>query len=116
MRPAARELLLRTDKSYLIIGGLKGLCGSLAIYLAKLGAKHLVILSRSGYADKKSQGVLKNLRAEGSQVDLIEGDVSVLDDVRRAFKSATVAIGGLVQGAMVLRVRLDHSNLAAIDR
>ncbi len=104
VRPAPRIVFLRSDMSYLIVGGLKGLCGSLAIYLAQLGAKHLVILSRSGYDDERSQGVLKNLYAEGCEVDLVRGDVSVRQDVQRTFKSATVKIGGLIQGAMVLRV------------
>ena len=90
--------------SFLIVGGLKGLCGSLAIYLARLGARNLVILARSGYNDERSQAALKNIRAEGCEVDLVKGDVSVLADVQRAFKSATVPIGGLFQGAMVLRV------------
>ena len=91
--------------SYLIVGGLKGLCGSLAIYLARLGAKHLVVLARSGYKDERSQAVLRDIRAENCEVDLIQGDVSVLADVQRTFKSATVPIGGIFQGAMVLRVR-----------
>ena len=105
-RPAPRTLSFRSNVSYLIVGGLKGLCGSLAIYLARLGAKNLVILARSGYTDERSQVALMNIRAEGYEVDLVKGDVSILADVQRAFKSATVPIGGLFQGAMVLRVRM----------
>lgn len=106
VRRAKRTLKLRTDASYLIVGGLKGLCGSLALYLARSGAKHLVILSRSGYDDDRSQGVLRNIYAEGCQVDLVTGDVSVLADVQRTFKDATAPIAGVIQGAMVLRVRI----------
>ena len=108
MRPSARKVVLRTDVSYLIVGGLRGLCGSLAIYLARLGVKHLVILCRSGYGDEKAQGVLKNISAEGCHVDQFEGDVSVLEDVKRVFKGASVPIKGLIQGAMVLRVRINY--------
>jgi NAD(P)-dependent dehydrogenase (short-subunit alcohol dehydrogenase family) len=104
-----RSLVLRPDASYLIVGGLRGLCGSLAVYLARLGAKHLVILCRSGYKDEKSQGVLKNIAAEGCQVGLFEGDVSNQEDVNRAFKGATFPIRGVIQGAMVLRVRIAHT-------
>ena len=103
-RPAPRQLQFRPSESYLIVGGLKGLCGSLAVYLAQKGAKHLVILSRSGYGDERSQIVLKNLHAEGCKVDLVKGDVSVLEDVQRTFKEATAPIAGIIQGAMVLRV------------
>ena len=64
-----------------------------------------MVLSRSGYADERSQGVLKNIHALGCEVDLIKGDVSILADVQRVFNSATVPIAGIIQGAMVLRVR-----------
>ncbi|KAI9676001.1 MAG: Type I Iterative PKS [Caeruleum heppii] len=106
VRPSPREFSLRADVSYLIVGGLKGLCGSLAIQLARLGARHLVVLSRSGYDDKLSQGVLRDIEAEGAKIDLARGDVSVLEDVRRTFKQATVPIGGIIQGAMVLRDKI----------
>ena len=47
VRPAIRTLSLRGDVSYLIVGGLKGLCGSLAVHMAQHGAKHLIVMSRS---------------------------------------------------------------------
>ncbi|KAL3419948.1 beta-ketoacyl synthase domain-containing protein [Phlyctema vagabunda] len=103
VRPMKKPLALRQEVSYLIVGGLKGLCGSLAIYLAQHGAKNLVILSRSGCADEKSQGIIRDLDALGCHLDLMEGDVSVPADVDRIFKEATVPISGVIQGAMVLR-------------
>ena len=72
--------------------------------MARHGAKHLVAMSRSDFADKKSQQVLENIAALDSQIDLVQGDVSVIQDVQRAFKAATKPIGGIIQGAMVLRV------------
>lgn len=92
------------DHSYLIVGGLRGLCGSLATWLAKNGAKHLAIMSRSGSADEKSLGVIKDVEAQGCAVELLQGDVADEDDVRRCLGSTSVPIGGIVQGAMVLRV------------
>jgi hypothetical protein len=115
VRPAPRKLPLRSDVSYLIIGGLKGLCGSLAVYMARHGAKHIVAMSRSGYDNNISQKVLKDLYNEGCQVDLAIGDVSNLDDVRRTFQKAAVPIGGIIQGAMVLRVSRCWSVRAIID-
>lgn len=110
MRPAVRTLALRPDASYLIVGGLRGLCGSLAVYLARIGAKHLAILCRSGYEDQKSQAVLKDIATEGCRVELFEGDVSNQEDVNRAFKGVTFPIRGVIQGAMVLRVRIAQIN------
>lgn len=91
--------------TYLLIGGLRGLCGTVAIQLARLGAKHLVVLSRSGYKDRKSGAVLRNIEANGCRVTLVKGDVAKEDDVQRCFSESPVPVGGVVQGAMVLRVR-----------
>lgn len=97
---------LKSNVSYLISGGFKGLCGSLAIYMARQGAKNIVALSRSGHDDKVSQSVVHQLAALGTTVDLIRGDVTNIDDVRRAFNEASMPIAGLIQGAMMLRVSL----------
>ncbi|KAI2613390.1 putative polyketide synthase [Hypoxylon sp. NC1633] len=106
IRPLVPSLKLRSDASYLISGGFKGLCGSLAIYLARNGAGNLVVISRSGYKDPASRATLYNLDAMGCHVDLVQGDVTNIDDVRRAFQSASKPIVGVIQGAMVLRDRM----------
>ncbi|KAI0970360.1 putative polyketide synthase [Xylaria arbuscula] len=103
VRPAVRALTLREDVSYLIVGGLKGLCGSLAVDLARHGARNLVIMSRSDYGDPRSQGVLRDLKNHGCGADLVRGDVSRIEDVRLAFTKASKPVAGIVQGAMVLR-------------
>ncbi|KAI0421157.1 putative polyketide synthase [Xylaria grammica] len=103
VRPALRALKLRGDVSYLIVGGLKGLCGSLAVDMARHGARNLVIMSRSGYGDPRSRGVLKDLENYGCRADLVRGDVAKVEDVRLAFIKATRPVAGVVQGAMVLR-------------
>ena len=105
IRPARPTLRLRPDVSYLIVGGLKGLCGSLAIFLARHGAKHLVILSRSGFNDEKSKTILVHLDTLGTHVDLVQGDVANPQDVQQMFQHSTKPIAGIIQGAMVLRVR-----------
>ncbi|KAH6685860.1 hypothetical protein F5X68DRAFT_276598 [Plectosphaerella plurivora] len=102
----AAPFQLKSNVSYLISGGLKGLCGSLAIYMARQGAKNIVALSRSGHDDKVSQSVVHQLTALGTTVDLIRGDVTNIDDVRQAFNEASMPIAGLIQGAMMLRDKL----------
>ncbi|KAJ5947430.1 hypothetical protein N7466_000445 [Penicillium verhagenii] len=105
VRRTPKALTLRNDACYLIVGGLKGLCASLAVYLAKCGAKYLAVISRSGHTDEKSQGVVREIQALGCQIDLLSADVSVMSDVEKAFSQTAVPIGGIVQGAMVLRDR-----------
>ncbi|EKG16355.1 Beta-ketoacyl synthase [Macrophomina phaseolina MS6] len=106
LRPAPRTLSLRRDVSYLLVGGLKGLCGSLAVQLARRGAKHIIPLARSGYEDEMSQAAIESIRAEGCEVQLAIGDVSSIEDVRRVFRDAEYPIAGVIQGAMVLRDKI----------
>ncbi|GAP90164.1 putative acyl transferase acyl hydrolase lysophospholipase [Rosellinia necatrix] len=105
VRRAPKVLKLRHDACYLIVGGLRGLCGTLAIYLAKSGAKQLAVLSRSGHDDDKSRGIIKQIKALGSHIDLLTGDITHVGEVEAAFRKSSAPIAGIIQGAMVLRDR-----------
>ncbi|OJZ89332.1 hypothetical protein ASPFODRAFT_204330 [Aspergillus luchuensis CBS 106.47] len=104
--PAPTQLRLLDDATYLIVGGLRGLCGSLAVYLACHGAKHLAVMSRSGFEDSRSRSVIRDLISLGTRVELVQGDVSCLKDVRRAFRQAVEPVRGIIQGAMVLKDKI----------
>ncbi|WYZ41095.1 hypothetical protein EsH8_IV_001436 [Colletotrichum jinshuiense] len=103
IRPATRKLSLRADASYVIVGGLKGLCGSLAIHMARHGARHIIAVSRSGIDDAASQKAVKNCLAYGCEVVEAKGDVADIGFLRGVFKSASPKVAGIIQGAMVLR-------------
>ncbi|KAH7030236.1 polyketide synthase module [Macrophomina phaseolina] len=104
VRPYKRDDRLRGDVAYLIAGGLKGLCGSLAIHMARRGAKHIISMSRSGCSDSRSQTVVTNCNSLGCKVYEARGDVANLADVKKAFAAAPgVPVGGIIQGSMVLR-------------
>ncbi|KAK8066217.1 PKS-like enzyme [Apiospora hydei] len=100
------KLGLRADASYLLVGGLKGLCGAMAVQMARLGAKSLVVLSRSGCGDAKSQNAIHNIEAHGCVVLEVQGDAAKEEDVRRCFEAAPAPVAGVIQGAMVLRDRI----------
>ena len=72
--------------------------------MAKSGAKHLAVMSRSGYADDKSRQVIKQISELGAHIDLLTADVTIASDVERAFQQTKVPVAGIIQGAMVLRV------------
>ncbi|KAI1460694.1 hypothetical protein F4805DRAFT_372476 [Annulohypoxylon moriforme] len=103
IRPAVRGLQLRSDASYLIIGGLKGACGTLAIHLAQHGARHIIVSSRSGIDDEASARIVASCNFYGAEVVEAKGDIGNIESVRQLFKSATPKIAGVIQGAMVLR-------------
>lgn len=106
VRPAIRRLQLQPNASYLIVGGLKGLCGSVAIHLARHGARHIIVMSRSGTEDEASARVIAHCAGHGCEIIEAKGDVGDLDFVRSVFKSASHKFSGVIQGAMVLRVSL----------
>lgn len=103
VRPPPRLVRIHPHKCYVIVGGLRGLCSSLAIYLAKIGAKYLTVISRSGDS-RVSPKILEDIRAFGCDLQLCKGDVSRKDDVRCVLMNTKAPVGGIVQGAMVLRV------------
>lgn len=103
IRPAVRELQLKPDAAYLLVGGFKGACGSLAIDLARHGARHLISMSRSGMGDATSARIVKHCASYGCEVIDARGDVGDLDFVRSVFRSKR-HIDGVIQGAMVTRV------------
>ncbi|KAJ4293054.1 hypothetical protein N0V88_005718 [Collariella sp. IMI 366227] len=103
IRPAVRKLALRSDASYLIVGGLKGLCGNLAIHMAQHGARQIIVCSRSGLGDEASQKTVENCLSYGCQVIAAKGDVADEEFVRSIFQHASPPIAGVIQGAMILR-------------
>ncbi|KAF2967866.1 hypothetical protein GQX73_g5699 [Xylaria multiplex] len=105
VRRAPKTLHFRDNGAYLIVGGLRGLCGSLAIYLAKSGCKNLAVISRSGHEDDKSRGIVRQISALGAHIDLLRADITVAAEVEAAFKQTCVPVMGIIQGAMVLRDR-----------
>ncbi len=55
---------------------------------------------------EQSQAVVKGCAALGCRVHNDMGDVTRADDVRRIFEQAPAPIACVIQGAMVLRVRI----------
>lgn len=104
IRPAIRRLQLQPDASYLIVGGLKGACGTLAIHMAQHGARHIIVSNRSGIDDMASARVVASCNFYRCSVREARGDVGDAEFVRKTFQSAAPPVAGIIQGSMVLRV------------
>ncbi|GKZ37768.1 type I Iterative Polyketide synthase (PKS) [Aspergillus brasiliensis] len=102
VQAAVQQPAIRNNVSYLIIGGLRGVCGRFAISLARWGARNLVVMSRSGLGDDKSQTIIEACRRLGCTIEDIRGNVLSAADVGRVFDTARLPIAGVVQGVMVL--------------
>ena len=81
--PAAPPV--RSDGTYLITGGLGGLGLVVAEWLAGQGARHLVLLGRSGIASDEAERVVGELRARGVEVCVEKADIADRAAVRSLF-------------------------------
>ncbi|KAI1562587.1 Polyketide synthase modules protein, partial [Pyrenophora tritici-repentis] len=96
----------RSDRTYLLVGGLGGLGRALAVWMAENGARSLVFLSRSAREGPEVDGVVQDLRSQGCRVLLVDGSVSNMADVQRAVKNESTAVSplaGVINLSMVLK-------------
>ncbi|HEY6565015.1 MAG TPA: SDR family NAD(P)-dependent oxidoreductase, partial [Pirellulaceae bacterium] len=97
--------LFRSDASYLITGGAGGFGLEIAKWMSQQGARHLVLMSRSGPRDPEASRSIAALRAQGINVRDARGDVTRPGDVRRVLREIQAAgppLIGIFHGAMVL--------------
>jgi len=94
----------RPDGAYLIVGGLGGLGLMTAQWMVQRGARHLVLMGRSG-ASASAQETVESLEQAGAQVMIARGDVTqerqvaqIIDDIRRSMPP----LRGVVHSALVL--------------
>ncbi|KAL4866681.1 hypothetical protein BDV12DRAFT_198902 [Aspergillus spectabilis] len=87
---------------YLLVGCLGGLGRVFSRWAVQQGARHLLYLSRSGAASADAKAFVQELQACGVEVQIVQGDVEVLEDVVKAVKQAQYPIKGVVQGALSL--------------
>ncbi|KAK8023284.1 Compactin diketide synthase mokB [Apiospora marii] len=102
---SGRTTLLAPDATYLITGGTGGIGRSLAEWMVKEGARHVVLLGRSGSSSPKVAELLA--RYEGTDVCMraIACDVGSresLDQAREEMKGMP-PVRGVVHGALYLR-------------
>jgi acyl transferase domain-containing protein/acyl carrier protein len=97
-------LSFRADASYLITGGLGGIGLKVAQWMVEQGARHLVLLGRSG-ASAAAEGALEAMRAAGATIMVARADVAqtaqlqrVLQDVARTMPP----LRGVIHSAVVL--------------
>ncbi|NEP33355.1 type I polyketide synthase, partial [Moorena sp. SIO3B2] len=79
-----KPLTVRKDATYLIAGGLGGVGLLVAHWLVEKGARHLVLIGRSGVKETtKSQ--LQELEQAGAQVMVVQADISNLESLTKVW-------------------------------
>ncbi|KAK3172947.1 Type I Iterative PKS [Lepraria neglecta] len=104
--PAASTDLLQGDATYLIIGGTGGLGRSIAKRIVQRGARHVVLLSRSGNVTDELNQLIRDSRAVGASIHIKPCDVAdeahvttLVADLQKTLPP----IRGIIHAAMVLR-------------
>lgn len=95
---------LRSDRTYLITGGLGALGLRVAAWMAERGARHLALMSRREVSDRAKPAIAA-LKAAGVDVRVVQGDVARADDVGHALAQIDrelPPLSGVIHAAGVL--------------
>ncbi len=97
-------LHLQPDNTYLIAGGMGGIGLLVAQWLVEQGARHLVLMGRTGATDE-ARTTLSKLEQMGAQIQLVQADVSVAEQVAKALtqiEASMPPLRGIIHSAGVL--------------
>jgi len=99
-----RSFVAPSEKTILITGGLGGFGLETARWLVDRGARHLVLVGRSGASNDAAQQALKDFQTRGVNVRAASCDVSDEKALRGLMRdiSDMPRLGGVVHAAMVL--------------
>jgi acyl transferase domain-containing protein/acyl carrier protein len=103
--PSQEPVTFRADGTYLITGGLGGLGLVVAQWMVQQGARHLVLMGRSGTASTAAAAAVESLQQAGAEVMVAPADVAqeqqvarVLTDIRHSMPP----LRGIMHAAAVL--------------
>jgi NAD(P)-dependent dehydrogenase (short-subunit alcohol dehydrogenase family) len=98
-----------SNSTYVIAGGLGGLGRSIASWMVDRGARHLLLLSRSGTSRPRARALVDELVQRGVQVSAPSCDIADLNQLENAVREAASTmppIRGCIHSAMLLRVSI----------
>jgi acyl carrier protein len=105
--PAPPKEVSFDDKgTYLIAGGLGGFGLATARWLAERGARHIVLMGRTGASSEEARRALEELAERGVDARAVSGNVSVEQDVRSTLAEidrTMPPLRGVFHLALVLR-------------
>ena len=93
---------------YVIVGGSRGIGLEITPWMADKGARHFILVSRSGPQTAVAQDIIDALIARGVRVDLCQCNIGSQADVEQHLTPLLKSIprvGGVIFGPMILRVR-----------
>jgi NADPH:quinone reductase-like Zn-dependent oxidoreductase/SAM-dependent methyltransferase/acyl carrier protein len=113
--PLAPSFEVKPDGCYLITGAFGGFGKVLANWLVELGARHLVLSSRSGASNPDAAAFVDRLANRGIAVRVVKADVGSSEDVDRLIKEIRAGDQPL-RGVFHLAMVIDDAPLAVLNR
>jgi phthiocerol/phenolphthiocerol synthesis type-I polyketide synthase C len=114
IRAVGKQLTISSQGTHLITGGFGGFGVATAKWLVERGARHLVLVGRSGPATEEAKSVLREFAAHGVEVVAESCDVADLRAVEKLFAKLHTTmpnVVGVIHAAMVL----DDAIIANLD-
>ncbi|KAJ4303246.1 hypothetical protein N0V90_002139 [Kalmusia sp. IMI 367209] len=94
------------NATYVIAGGFGGLARSTCRWMVRRGARHLLLLSRSGPSSQAAQDMILELTASGARIESPVCDISNFLQLENVFQNCTSMmppIKGCMQGVLTLQ-------------
>ncbi|RQH08898.1 type I polyketide synthase [Paraburkholderia dinghuensis] len=99
------EVCFRADATYLVTGGFGGFGQKTAIWLVEHGARHLVLVGRTGASTPERTAFVDELRQRGAEVTCVTCDLSDESEVRDLFatlRDTAFPLRGIFHSAAVI--------------
>lgn len=81
----AGQITFNSEATYLVTGGLGGFGLALVHWLVENGARHLVVVSRSGASSPSAKAAVEGLHEQGINIIVAKADVSNEEQLTRVF-------------------------------
>lgn len=99
------ETSLRSDASYILVGGTGGIGRAVANWMAERGATELIFLTRISRPAYGDEDFVRELATQGCSATFVTGSVTDLESVRHAVDACSQPIRGVLQLSATLRDR-----------
>lgn len=113
LRPS--QVALKSDATYLITGGTRGIGLDLAYWMIDHGAKNIVVLGRSGASGPEVQKLLEKYQGTDVRVRAISCNVGIREELASVVESIKdlPPVRGVVHSALLLSVSLLCPHMSA---
>ncbi|KAH7030733.1 uncharacterized protein B0I36DRAFT_288346 [Microdochium trichocladiopsis] len=106
--PPPPQLQLKRNGTYIIAGGLGDIGRTLFSHLSKLGAGHIITLSRRAIGEEERSGFEKEAAKFGAKLHILQCDITDVQSVKNVAKycqDSLPPVRGLIHAGMVLQDR-----------